>query len=740
MNQDLSPTVPFDWHGLQPAQLVQTDALEVALPLARSVSQSPHWLERRRLLRVRRLEADKQGTSASASVSLVRCYADLIIKYWEHLLAAGQLDVSHPLPILQWGAGTGRFAYRLLRELRDRLAVSTLSHGKLRYVACEEDAAAADSMREHPYLRHDITEGRLVIRHIAANQRWVWRDAIKESVHGPAAPLVVIANDVLMEAEQELVAFLDGKTFDATVDHRTGEAGDVAPTVWSECETIATSYEPWKSILQVYATRLDNVPVLLPAGALDFVAVCSQLSHGRYLLLATDFGIACERQLRAGVYADVSRDPPVNFDALSRWQRVNGALTWTSATDPEGRVMQVALGGSPQNPDEDVFATLVNRARGQSPGDAQAMLRVVQLAHEELTCEQLLATVRIANEDPRMLAVVIQSLLAKLDSLTVECCTQWREAIERVWVNYFPACCEDPFCVDIGTLAMHVQHWGVAKSAFTVALALYGDDPELLHRLSYCEASTGHSPASRSLIQTAISLDPRNRVYLEFESVLRARLERWSVQDWYCRERASDGELTLEPLGPEHAESLLFQYRDPQIGAMTRLPELKTREDVLAWLDEQRIESGREHFAVMHTCWGFVGVVSTRRYEDSAYFYFWIGADYQGAGLGQRAARLLFEQASAQGVQHIFTSAYASNRRSRDALQRLGFDRLDVSAASPDEDLLFFHRLLDERDRATIALETKLRVLLHRIDSPIGIVVANPSALRPTMAALRNKR
>ncbi|HEY6925101.1 MAG TPA: GNAT family N-acetyltransferase, partial [Steroidobacteraceae bacterium] len=123
----------------------------------------------------------------------------------------------------------------------------------------------------------------------------------------------------------------------------------------------------------------------------------------------------------------------------------------------------------------------------------------------------------------------------------------------------------------------------------------------------------------------------------------------------------------------------------------------------------------------MHGCWGFVGVVSLQRHEDSAYFYFWIGADYQGRGFGRRAARLLFQQAAATGVSHQFASAYASNQRSRAALEDLGFEQMDVAAAAPDDDLVFFHRPGGGSNLAGESRIDRLCELLEAIGSPLSV-------------------
>lgn len=711
-----------------------------------TLSQSEWWQQRCDLLRARRLEADRQGTCVSASMGLVHCYADLIQRYWEHLQTTGELKDGHALPVLHWGAGTGRFAYRLLRELRQRLTCSPLSSRDLLYAACEEDARAIELMRAHPRLRDDTAAGRLLIRHVAHDEPEEWLQVIREILPCPGAPLVIIANDVLVESQQELVALQGGKVFDAaSPPHGCTEPPQLA---WTERPPHAPP-PPWQALLRTYVNRLDSVAVLLPTAALNFLDLCSDLTGGHYLLLATDSGIHCERQLRSGACANLTGNPLVNFDALSRHQRSSGAYTYNLAADPQGRVVHLALKRSKSQPGDTLFGSLQQILTRYVPGGAEATLRPIRLSTEEMSCEQLLTAVRLTDDDPGAIALVVEPLLNQLDKLTLECCLRWRHTLERVWNNYFPISPNrnprphvgtvavshlpppdedesENLWLDIGLCAMHVGHWGLAKSAFTAGLATEGDDANVLFRLSYCEAATGHTPNALLLIRRARELERENDTCREFESLLVARLQEWNAHPWYRRGDCCDGELTLEPLSAAHADSLLFQYRDPQIGVMTRLPELETKADVLAWLEQESHHAGCMNCAVMHVCWGFVGMVTLRQQGDSAYFHFWIGTDYQGAGLGQRAARLLLGLAGRSGTTHVFTSAYTSNFRSRAALRQLGFSELDVTALEPDQDLSFFLLRLGDFPAAAGEAYRRLQSLLQSIDSPITLTRLEP--------------
>ena len=148
--------------------------------------------------------------------------------------------------------------------------------------------------------------------------------------------------------------------------------------------------------------------------------------------------------------------------------------------------------------------------------------------------------------------------------------------------------------------------------------------------------------------------------------------------------------IILEPLDESHAEAYWRQYRDPQIAVMTGLPALNTLDEVRRWIQSQPDEQGRVNFAVMHADWGFVGFINLAVSRHAAFFCFWTGVDFQGAGFATAAGRLVCAHAATLGVPVMLTSAYKDNHRSTRALSRIGFIPLSIRALPPDQDRVFF--------------------------------------------------
>lgn len=704
----------------------------------RELDEAPgmRFADARRLARHRhnssRVSDREDAAFVAAAPSAAAAYADVIVEYWEAARLANDVDAHEPLYLLHLGARDGQLTYFMMNALRERLASPARAHFKFCYVVADTRAEWLNFIATHPYLTPFVTMGQLDTAQWDPERGGPWHlRASGRCVTRVRNPLVVIADRTFSELTHDLFGFQYGRLLDARVVDPAAD-NDAPACRWHPIRGADWLPPSWEPLFANYLARLDSTPMLVPSGALRCVDHLNSLAAGRYLLLCVDRGVVTEQALRFGECVDFADGPlPVNFHALAAHQQCRGARVWTDRRRENGPVMQLALSGGEHDLYKDGFAALVRRLDSVSPDDSAAFADTVAQSAEPLSLERRLLLVRLSRHDPRVLAAAFEPLLAGIDELTGEACRLWRDALERTWANYFPRREGDPFCFNLGVLAAHLGHWVLAKEAFRLGLAVYGNDAAVLYHLGLCEASTGGTPAALALLDQALEHEPANPRYRDFRCVLAERLRAWNATPWYRRELACDAALTLEPIGAEHLAVLLYQLRDPQIGVMTRLPELSTPEDAARWLEEEYREPGRATYAVMHAEHGFVGVVSLRRHDEAGYFYFWIGTDYQGMGLGRRAAALLFRHARALGIADIFTSAYADNARSRRALAHLGFAQIDIAACEPDQDLLFFRLALTDEAGGGAEPAVRLRALCRAIQSPIEFPeVPAPSARR----------
>ncbi|MBI0329765.1 GNAT family N-acetyltransferase [Burkholderia plantarii] len=199
-----------------------------------------------------------------------------------------------------------------------------------------------------------------------------------------------------------------------------------------------------------------------------------------------------------------------------------------------------------------------------------------------------------------------------------------------------------------------------------------------------------------------------------------ARLRHWlrwrDARPMLDTARWGTAELVLEPLGHHHLTDFAWQYHDPAIARLCCLPRFESNTHWHDWL-EDGLRGGKSVFAVLHREWGFIGCASLILHGPVGFFYYWLGRDFQGRGLGPRAvARLLDMARTQQGMRTCYAKVFDYNAPSRSALAKLGFEPLGIAGMAPHGDQLFYRR--GERC-APHAVAHELHALLDHIGSDV---------------------
>ena len=150
--------------------------------------------------------------------------------------------------------------------------------------------------------------------------------------------------------------------------------------------------------------------------------------------------------------------------------------------------------------------------------------------------------------------------------------------------------------------------------------------------------------------------------------------------------------LILTPLNEHHLNAFCWNYYDPKIAALCNLPEFTSDQQWQDWLYACQSEDGHHVFAVNHSEWGFIGSVSIEIYDGIGFFYYWLGADFQGHGFGPQAVDLLLNVAVKYcGLDCCYAKVFDHNTPSQKAMQKLGFTPLDIAVEPPyDNEWLYY--------------------------------------------------
>ncbi|ALZ74605.1 GNAT family N-acetyltransferase [Rheinheimera sp. F8] len=182
--------------------------------------------------------------------------------------------------------------------------------------------------------------------------------------------------------------------------------------------------------------------------------------------------------------------------------------------------------------------------------------------------------------------------------------------------------------------------------------------------------------------------------------------------------------VSLTPLQFHHVADFIWQYADPAIGRLCNLPVFPSAEHWLTWLYLCQQEPTRHLFAVMHADYGFIGSVSLQVFDGIGFFYYWLGADFQGQGFGPIAVKLLLQFGRQHlGMQCCYAKVFDYNLVSNRAISKLGFQRLTLRALPPSEAEVFYY-LGATQSRA--CHHRSLGLLLQQMNSGIELAALPP--------------
>jgi RimJ/RimL family protein N-acetyltransferase len=180
------------------------------------------------------------------------------------------------------------------------------------------------------------------------------------------------------------------------------------------------------------------------------------------------------------------------------------------------------------------------------------------------------------------------------------------------------------------------------------------------------------------------------------------------------------GSLMLTPMTEYHLSSFCWVYADPQIGELCNLPDFDNDQHWLHWLAEAQTEPNKTLFVVVHREWGLIGSVSLEVYGGVGFFYYWLGADFQGHGFGPQAVALLLNAgANCLGLRCCYAKVFDHNTPSQKAMRKLGFRLLPFAVAAPYDDERVYYLGPDKAEQVLFA---ELEQLFVAQDSCLRLV------------------
>lgn len=656
---------------------------------------------------------------------LARAWASAVVMYWSRLERLGGLDLSQPLYVFNLDPGDGALAGVMLATLREEMHACGMLGWPVRFVLCPpvgEQSALA--LLKQPALQPFVARGWL------DQASWQARPGhplllgtSRFALFGSRNPVVAVTGGGFSALSAALYGVHYGDLLQSRVQVQPGNDGRFTlSSEWQPLEEDALAPAA-AVILDHYRASLISATVLLSESALSLLDALADFSAGRYLLIAADYGVADERQIRLNGMALPEKilpgelGLPVNFHALGMHQESAGARVSNLESDASGCVQHLACRDDAIGMDSASWESLINKVDEVHPAERW---RHATSHGPVQRIDDINFRLRCSGHDAWTLGSILDGLdVDGLEAGDDAARQTLRRSLARTWKQMAPSE-RGQMGLSLAGLLVHLREWALAREVLAEAS---DQDASTTRRVDWLllrarlEANTGRSTIASRLLRECLRHGADQAGIRDMSEMLALRIANWQASSWYTADAVRDDELVLEPLDTLHIPAWLYQYRDPNIASMAGLPPIASEAEAMAYLDRVGDCDGVE-YAVVHRDLGMVGAIGLHHDADMAHIHFWIGVDHQDAGFGTRTVQLLLRGLKDTEVRHVFTAVFRTNLRSRRILEKFGFSMLPLESRGSDGDYIFMHLALAS---AACCTDAELVQRLARICDSSGV-------------------
>lgn len=502
--------------------------LEEDQPLSRSLL----WRLQREFFESRGIAAWSDGIVPSFITSnawMAEAYAEVALGWLRDAAASGggaapAVDPQEPLYLVELGSGSGRFGYLFATRLLELLDESSLPQLDVRYVFADAAEGNLAFLRAHPSLAPLVAAGRVDFARFDAAVDAEMELQVSGDRLAPGAlrnPLVVVANYLFDTIPHDAFSFRDGGLFECAVTVRGGREGeDLEPDAlpgleisWRDREASLDYYgDPeLDAILREYAARLRGSTLLFPCAGLRCLGRMASWSGDRLLLLSADKGY-CHEALLDGLAAPElthhgSFSLMVNYHAIGRWFRRRGGGFLHGSRPRASLKLTAGLLGIPQGGARETRAAFAVAMERGGPDDLFVLKQGIDQVLEGLDLEHLLAWLRLAAWEPKVLLAAFPRLVSLAGSASDLLRQELFHAVHEVWKAHFPLPEREDLAFSLGVLLCEIRCYEEALGFLRISLASFGDNAATLFNLGLCLFHLGDRDGALACSEAALAAE-----------------------------------------------------------------------------------------------------------------------------------------------------------------------------------------------------------------------------------------
>ncbi|WP_438349049.1 tetratricopeptide repeat protein [Paenibacillus sp. FA6] len=502
-------------------------------------SESPIWELQRAYYEEQGLKAWQSGEVPlyiTNNPMIARAYADIIFGFLQDRSRLG--DTTEPVTIVELGAGSGRLAFHVLKELCELMDFSGMALPPFRY--CMSDFAIKNIAywQQHPSLVPFVEQGILDFAHFDAVQDTELHLTESKIVIRPGdlqQPLLVVANYFFDSIPQELLYVGENNIYECRVSlHFSNEAGDLNPSDMLEKVTPeyhyhrAVEYEqesyPYHDVIKMYTDKLEDSHILFPTMGLTCLERLRLLSKEGFLLLTADKG---DHRLENWEFAE----PPsiihhgsfsltANYHAIQTFFESKGAQSiFTKHHYKNLNVGCILMLPDPLSHSNTrlAYRRFVDRF---GPDDFFTMKEWFDEHVDQMELRQILSFWRLGGYDAQLFLQSAQRISDLLPTSDDEEMEDIQIGMDFMWTGYYPMEEQHDLALTCGMLLFEMDLYEEALVYYERSVNLDAADSKALYNMAICYSEAGMEEPARHYAQRALAMEPAHEGALSLLSVL----------------------------------------------------------------------------------------------------------------------------------------------------------------------------------------------------------------------------
>ncbi|OPH57586.1 hypothetical protein BC351_03420 [Paenibacillus ferrarius] len=467
-------------------------------------------------------QGDEVPSYITSNPLLAASYAEMIFGFLQDRARLG--DTSETVTILELGAGSGRLAFHIMKELSELTAYAGIPIPPYRYVMSDLATGNVAFWQQHPGLIPFVEQGVLdfaVFDAVEDTELILTQSGIRIREGDLQQPLFIVANYFFDSIPQELIYVEDNQIYECLVAMELPEhAAQLSAS--DKLKQIACEYQYRKSaeyeqqsyryrvLMELYAAKLEDSHVLFPEAGLRCLERLGQFSQEGFLLLTADKG---DHRLESWEY----NEPPelihhgsfsltANYHAISTYFEHNGALSlFTQHAYHHLNVGCILMLAEPLSYGHSRLA--YRRFIEQfGPDDFITVKEWLDPYAPVLNIPEMLAFWRLSGYDTQFFLQNSKRLAELLISGEEADFGGIAQGIALMWRGYYPLDITHHLALESASLLYGMEMFQEALPYYLLTLKTY-EDVSILYEMAICYYELNEAEKSKEFAQRTLAYD-----------------------------------------------------------------------------------------------------------------------------------------------------------------------------------------------------------------------------------------